>query len=140
MLAFYSGTYDAAHIDFEKEANQRFPQFGARTVLLHRDQQLGPAQQPEASQYQVVMFLDDSPHTDAQRNGFQHYMDNGGAFFGFHVSAYNDASGGWPWFNNTLLGTGQFVSNTWGPSAVTLKPRTVRIRRLVNTGATFRRR
>src|SRR3954462_12150635 len=30
VLAFYSGTYDAAHIDFEKEANQRFPQFGAQ--------------------------------------------------------------------------------------------------------------
>ena len=48
-------------------------------------------------------------------------MDNGGAFFGFHVSAYNDASGGWPWFHNTLLGTGRFQSNTWGPTAVTLK-------------------
>ena len=98
VLAFYSGTWDAAHIDFEKEANQRFPQFGAQygfsyTATDNWDQ----LNNLSASQYQVVMFLDDSPHTDAQRNGFKNYLDNGGAFFGFHVSAYNDASGGWPW-------------------------------------------
>jgi hypothetical protein len=138
VLAFYSGTYDAAHIDFEKEANQRFPQFGAQngfsyTATNNWDQ----LNNLTASQYQVVMFLDDSPHTDAQRNGFQNYMNNGGAFFGFHVSAYNDASGGWPWFNNTLLGTGRFVSNTWGPTAVTLKAENRSHPALVNTGATF---
>ena len=27
VLAFYNGNWDAAHIDFVKEANQRFPQF-----------------------------------------------------------------------------------------------------------------
>ncbi|WUJ73235.1 ThuA domain-containing protein [Kribbella soli] len=139
VLAFYSGTYDAAHIDFEKEANQRFPQFGAQngfsyTATTNWDQ----LNTLSASQYQVVMFLDDSPHSDAQRNGFKNYMDHGGAFFGFHVSAYNDASGGWPWFNNTLLGTGRFESNTWGPSAVTLRTENRSHPSLVNTGATFR--
>lgn len=139
VLAFYSGTWDAAHIDFEKEANQRFPQFGAQngfsyTATNNWDQ----LDNLSASQYQVVMFLDDSPQTDAQRNGFKHYMDNGGAFFGFHVSAYNDESGGWPWFNNTFLGTGRFVSNTWGPSAVTLRTENRSHPALVNTGATFR--
>jgi hypothetical protein len=138
VLAFYSGTWDAAHIDFEKEANQRFPEFGAQngftyTATNNWDQ----LNNLTAAQYQVVMFLDDSPHTDAQRNGFQNYMNNGGAFFGFHVSAYNDESGGWPWFNNTLLGTGRFVSNTWGPSAVTLKTANRSHPALVNTGATF---
>ncbi|MFF0265402.1 RICIN domain-containing protein [Kribbella sp. NPDC004536] len=139
VLAFYSGTWDAAHIDFEKEANQRFPQFGAEngfsyTATNNWDQ----LDNLSASQYQVVMFLDDSPHTDAQRNGFKNYMDNGGAFFGFHVSAYNDASSSWPWFNNTFLGTGHFFSNTWGPTAVTLRTENRSHPALVNTGATFR--
>src|SRR5882757_2064765 len=134
VLAFYSGTFDAAHIDFEKEANQRFPQFGATngfnyTATNNWDQ----LNNLSASQYQVVMFLDDSPHSSAQRTGFQNYMNNGGAFFGFHVSAYNDASGGWPWFNNTLLGTGQFRTNTWGPTAVTLKAENRSHPSLVNT-------
>ena len=53
------------------------------------------------------------------------------------MSAYNDASGGWPWFNNTLLGTGRFQSNTWGPTAVTLKAENRSHPALVNTGATF---
>ncbi|MGW1340450.1 RICIN domain-containing protein [Kribbella sp. NPDC002412] len=139
VLAFYSGTWDAAHIDFVKEANQRFPQFGAQhgftyTATNNWDQ----LNNLSASQYQVAMFLDDSPHTDAQRTGFQRYMTNGGAFFGFHVTAYNDASGGWAWFNNTFLGTGRFKSNTWGPTAVTLKTENRTHPSLVNTGATFR--
>ncbi|MFI6673469.1 ThuA domain-containing protein [Kribbella sp. NPDC050470] len=139
VLAFYSGTWDPAHIDFVKEANQRFPQFGAQngftyTATSNWDQ----LNNLSAAQYQVVMFLDDSPHTDAQRTGFQRYMNNGGAFFGFHVTAYNDASGGWAWFNNTFLGTGRFKSNTWGPTAVTLKAENRSHPALVNTGATFR--
>src|SRR4029453_12268059 len=139
VLAFYSGTWDAAHIDFEEEANERFPQFGAQngfnyTATNNWDQ----LNNLSASQYQVVMFLDDPPHTDAQRPGFQRYMSNGGAFFGFHVAAYNDASGNWPWFNNTLLGTGRFQSNTWRPTAVTLKAENRSHPALVNTGATFR--
>jgi len=139
VLAFYSGTYDAAHIDFEKEANQRFPQFGAQNGFTYTaTTDWNRLTTLQASQYQVVMFLDDSPHSDAQRSGFQRYMENGGAFLGFHVTAYNDASGGWPWFNNTLLGTGRFQSNTWGPSAVTLRTENRSHPSLVNTGATFR--
>jgi hypothetical protein len=140
VLAFYSGTWDAAHIDFEKEANQRFPGFGAQngftyTATTNWDQ----LNNLTASQYQVVMFLDDSPHTAAQRTGFQRYMENGGGYFGFHVSAYNDASSAsWPWFNQTLLGTGRFATNTWLPTAVTLKAENRSHPSLVNTGATFR--
>jgi hypothetical protein len=139
VLAFYSGTWDPAHIDFVKEANQRFPQFGAQygfsyTATNNWDQLVNLS----ASQYQVVMFLDDAPHSDAQRNGFRNYLANGGAFFGFHVAAYNDANGGWPWFNDTLLGTGRFRSNTWGPTAVTLRTENRSHPSLVNTGATFR--
>src|SRR5689334_24236627 len=84
VLAFYSGTYDAAHIDFEKEANQRFPQFGAQNGFSYTStNNWDQLNNLSASQYQVVMFLDDSPHSDAQRNGFKNYMDHGGAFFGF---------------------------------------------------------
>jgi hypothetical protein len=138
VLAFYSGTWDAAHIDFEKEANQRFPEFGAENGFSYTaTNDWDQLDNLSSSQYQVVMFLDDSPHSDAQRNGFENYMDNGGAFFGFHVSAYNDASSSWPWFNNTFLGTGHFVSNTWGPSAVTLRTENRSHPALVNTGATF---
>ncbi|MDT8915869.1 ThuA domain-containing protein [Amycolatopsis sp. PS_44_ISF1] len=124
VLAFYSGTYDAAHISFEKEANTWFPRQAAANGFSYSsttdwDRLTGIT--PE--QYQVVVFLDDQPQSQAQFQGFQRYMDAGGGFFGFHVSAYNDDST--PayanWFHNDFLGTGRFVSNSWGPTAETLK-------------------
>ncbi|MEV5718035.1 ThuA domain-containing protein [Amycolatopsis mediterranei] len=124
VLAFYSGTYDAAHISFEKEANVWFPQQAAAngftytaTTNWNQLTTLTP------DQYQVVLFLDDQPQSQAQFQGFQRYMQAGGGFFGFHVTAYNDSST--PsyanWFHNDFLGTGRFTSNTWGPTPETLK-------------------
>jgi len=140
VLAFYDGnTEDAAHNDWVKEANQRFPQFGAQNGFTYTaTNDWNRLNNLQASQYQVVMFLDNRPWASSQQTGFQRYMENGGAFFGFHVSNYNDASQGWPWFNNTLLGTGRFNSNTWLPSAVTLRTENRSHPALVNTGATFR--
>ncbi|MFB6721497.1 ThuA domain-containing protein [Kribbella sp. NPDC056345] len=140
VLAFYDGnTQDAAHNDWVKEANQRFPQFGAQNGFTYTaTNDWNRLNNLQASQYQVVMFLDNRPWAASQQTGFQRYMENGGAFFGFHVTNYNDAGQGWPWFNNTLLGTGRFNSNTWLPSAVTLRTENRSHPSLVNTGATFR--
>lgn len=92
VLAFYSGTWDAAHIDFQKEARERFPQFGTQNGFTYEQtNNWDRLNSLTAAQAQVVMFLDDSPHSSAQQAGFQRYMENGGGFFGFHVAAYNDA-------------------------------------------------
>jgi hypothetical protein len=48
-------------------------------------------------------------------------MRGGGGFMGFHVSAFTTDAASWSWYHNTFLGSGNFVSNTWGPTAVTLK-------------------
>ena len=121
VLAFYSGTYDAAHIDFDKEANVWFPQTAAQygfqwesTTDWNRLNSITP------SQYQVVMFLDDVPPANT-RTAFQQYMQSGGAWMGFHVSAFNTDPSSWSWYFNTFLGTGAFVSNSWGPTSETLK-------------------
>jgi type 1 glutamine amidotransferase len=140
VLAFYSGTWDDAHIAFEKEANVWFAQQASAngytyssTTDWNRLTSLTPAQA------QVVMFLDDSPHSSAQYQGFQQYMQSGGGFFGFHVTAYNDA--GSPsygnWFHNDFLGTGRFATNTWGPTAETLKIETRTHPSTVNLPATI---
>ncbi|TDV57296.1 RICIN domain-containing protein [Actinophytocola oryzae] len=124
VLAFYSGTWDAAHIAFEKEANVWFAQQASAngytyssTTDWNRLTSLTPAQA------QVVMFLDDQPQSSAQFQGFQRYVQAGGGFFGFHVTAYNDNTT--PsyanWFHNDFLGTGRFATNTWGPTAETLR-------------------
>lgn len=124
VLAFYSGTYDPAHISFAREANQWFAQQApsngytyTATTNWNQLTSITPAQ------HQVVMFLDDQPQSAAQFQGFQRYVQSGGGFFGFHVTGYNDATT--PsyanWFHNDFLGTGRFATNTWGPTAETLR-------------------
>lgn len=122
VIAFYNGTYDAAHISFDHEANAWFPQAGAENGFTYTaTTDWNKLNAADLADYQVVMFLDDYPHTAAQQSAFRTYMDNGGGFVGFHVSAFNDDSSDWPWYHNTFLGTGTFKSNTWGPTAETLR-------------------
>ncbi|MEV7332268.1 RICIN domain-containing protein [Micromonospora sp. NPDC093244] len=66
------------------------------------------------------MFLDDAPPA-AQRQAFEQYMRNGGAWMGFHVSAWTDNPSSWSWYYNTFLGSGSFQTNTWGPTRVTMR-------------------
>ncbi|WNV88569.1 ThuA domain-containing protein [Umezawaea sp. Da 62-37] len=122
VLAFYNGTWDAAHINWVKEANVRFPQIAAQNNFTYTSTtNWNMLNATDLAQYQVVMFLDDAPTGAAQRSAFQQYMANGGGYFGFHVSAYTDNANNWPWFSNTFLGSGAFKSNTWGPTTAVLK-------------------
>lgn len=122
VIAFYHGTYDPAHIAFVKEANQWFPAIAAQygfsyTATTNWDN----LNANFLSQYQVVLFLDDLPASASQRSAFQTYMQNGGAWMGFHVCAYTANASAWSWYHNTFLGTGNFTTNTWGPSSATLR-------------------
>ena len=122
ILALYSGTYDAAHIDFDKEANVWFPQQAAANGYTYTSStNWDLLANGGVNAYQVVLFLDDLPQTAAQRSGFEAYMRGGGGFMGFHVSAFTTNAASWSWYHNTFLGSGNFVSNTWGPTSVTLK-------------------
>ncbi|HEX8869479.1 MAG TPA: RICIN domain-containing protein [Lentzea sp.] len=125
VLGFYSGTWDAAHIAFVNEANPWFTRTAQENGFTYeatnnwdRLNNLTPAQA------QVVLFLDDQPQSAAQRSGFQRYMEAGGGFFGFHVSAFTQNANEWSWYHNTFLGKGNFVSNTWGPTTAVLKVET----------------
>jgi hypothetical protein len=122
VLSFYSGTYDAAHIAFVKEANPWFSKLASQNNFqFESTNDWNRLHNINASQYQVVFFLDDHPSSASQHAGFQHYMENGGGWFGFHVSAFNTNPNDWSWYFNTFLGNGAFVSNTWFPTKATLK-------------------
>jgi hypothetical protein len=77
------------------------------------------------SRYQVVIFLDTRPDSSDQRMAFQHYMENGGAWMGFHFSAFaltpSAFPQNWDWYHNHFLGSGEYVSNTWRPTSAILK-------------------
>lgn len=48
-------------------------------------------------------------------------MRAGGGWMGFHVSAFTTDAGSWPWYHNSFLGSGDFRSNTWGPTTAVLR-------------------
>jgi type 1 glutamine amidotransferase len=121
VLAFYNGTWDAAHIDFDKEAREWFPQAAAQHGFIwEATTDWSRLSAGGLAGVQVVMFLDDAPPAE-RRAAFQQYMQNGGGFLGFHVSAFTTDANSWSWYYNTFLGSGNFATNTWGPTAETLR-------------------
>ncbi|SFS07215.1 Trehalose utilisation [Granulicella pectinivorans] len=120
VLAFYSETVEQDHIDF---AHQAIDFFNAAAKRDHYDfattkdwNDMNPG---KLAQYQLVVWLDDFPHTPAQRTAFEQYMEHGGGWLGFHIAAYNDAGTRWPWFLS-FLGGGVFYGNNWPPLPATL--------------------
>ncbi|MBP2325851.1 hypothetical protein JOF56_006236 [Kibdelosporangium banguiense] len=122
VIAFYHGTFDTGHIAFVREANPWFTSAAAQNNFSYTGStNWDLLNDISPSRYQVVMFLDDLPSSASQRAGFQRYMENGGGFFGFHVSAFTQNASGWPWYHNTFLGSGNFRNNTWGPTTAVLQ-------------------
>lgn len=121
VLAFYNGTWDAAHIDFVREARIWFPNAAAQNGFSWEStNDWSRLNSANLAQYKVIMFLDDAPPA-SQRAAFEQYMRGGGAWMGFHVAAFNTDPSSWNWYYNTFLGTGAFQTNTWGPTSVTLR-------------------
>jgi type 1 glutamine amidotransferase len=58
----------------------------------------------------VVIWLNDMPHTAAQRLAFERYVGGGGGWLGFHVSGFG--TNAWPWFTE-FMGGGRFSANNW---------------------------
>jgi hypothetical protein len=77
------------------------------------------------SKYQVVLFLDTRPDAPEQRDAFKKYMENGGAWMGFHFAGFaltpSEFPQNWDWYHNEFLGAGQYVSNTWRPTSAILR-------------------
>ncbi|PSM42789.1 ThuA domain-containing protein [Streptomyces dioscori] len=122
VLALYSGTWDAAHISFTREANQWFPARAAENGFTYTaSTNWNLLADGGVDAYQVVLFLDDLPQSAAQRTGFERYMRAGGGWLGFHVSAFTTEAQQWPWYHQQFLGSGNFKSNTWGPTSATLR-------------------
>ena len=60
-------------------------------LLAGSNDQLGRSQRYESEvRTKLVVWLNEFPHNQAEREAFERYMTGGGAWLGFHVSAYND--------------------------------------------------
>jgi hypothetical protein len=126
VVAFYTGKDDLAHISFVEEANRWFPKMAAKYDFSYDATTNWNELNTEfLSHYQVVLFLDTRPEVPAQQRAFQQYMENGGAWMGFHFAAFALAGSAypqnWDWYHQQFLGSGEYVSNTWRPTSAVLR-------------------
>ncbi|HMI00956.1 MAG TPA: ThuA domain-containing protein [Pedobacter sp.] len=126
VIAFYTGKNDKAHVSFVHEANKWFSKIAEANKFRYDSTSNWSNLNPVfLSKYQVVLFLDTRPEDPEQRRAFEQYMKNGGAWMGFHFSAFalKDSAypQNWDWYHNVFLGSGQYGSNTWRPTSAVLK-------------------
>lgn len=126
VIAFYTAKNDLAHISFVQEANKKFPELAKQYHFTYDStNNWNNLNTGFLSHYQVVLFLDTRPENPAQRAAFKQYMENGGAWMGFHFAAFaltpSAYKEDWDWYHNVFLGSGQYISNTWRPTAAVLR-------------------
>ena len=126
VISFYTGRNDLAHISFVTEANKWFTEKAKEYNFTYDStRDWNNLNADFLSKYNVVLFFDTRPDSTPQREAFQKYMENGGAWMGFHFAGFaltpSDYPQNWDWYHNDFLGVGQFKSNTWRPVPAILK-------------------
>jgi uncharacterized protein len=126
ILALYTAKNDLAHISFANEADRWFQHVSMENGLQYTSSQDWNYLQHDSLQhFAVVIFLDTRPDSPAQRNAFEQYMKNGGAWMGFHFAGFaltpSQYPQNWDWYHNEFLGSASYVSNTWRPTSAVLR-------------------
>ena len=117
-LVYYTQHAEEAHVQFAEQATTFFKKlnYGDGFVLdITTDFSKYPYE--KLKEYNVIIMLNTSPNTKAERDAFEQYMEKGGGWVGFHAAAYNDKNTHWPWFVK-FLGGGVFYCNNWPPQPV----------------------
>ena len=126
VIAFYTAKSDQAHISFVHEAHKWFAKAAlANQFSYDSTNNWDNLNSAFLSKYQLVLFLDTRPESQAQRDAFQKYMEAGGAWMGFHFAGFaltpSDFPQNWDWYHNQFIGAGQYKSNTWRPTSAILR-------------------
>ena len=126
VIAFYTAKNDQAHISFVDEVNKWFPKIAKKYFFTYEaTNNWSNLNEEFLSHYQVIIFLDTRPDDSTQRAAFKKYMENGGAWMGFHFSAFaltpSAYPQNWDWYHQQFLGSGSYVSNTWRPTSAMLR-------------------
>ena len=115
VLAFYSTKVEPDHVLFAEGALKFFSEIAKKNnFTFDATSNWDDMNDSNLKKYEVVVWLNDEPSKAEQKEAFQKYMENGGAWLGFHVAAYNDKDSNWPWFVD-FLGGGVFHINSWPP-------------------------
>jgi type 1 glutamine amidotransferase len=119
VLLFFSLNVEADHMLFATDAIRFFAETGDKhDFRVEATSNWADMNDENLKQYKLVVWLNGTP-PGAQQEAFQRYMENGGAWLGFHVSAYNDRNSRWTWFKQ-FIGGGAFGVNNWPPLAAKL--------------------
>jgi YVTN family beta-propeller protein len=112
-LAFYSTNVEPDHVQFAQDALKFFSDRAVADNFIF-EATTDWNKLANLQGYDVALWLNDSPKTQEQRAAFEHFMEHGGAWLGFHVAGYNDKDTKWPWFVD-FLGGAVFETNSWPP-------------------------
>jgi type 1 glutamine amidotransferase len=114
-LALYSTNVEMDHVDFAYDAIKFYNKLAAKKgFVMDTTSNWEKLNDENLKNYQLVIWLDEFPHNEAERRSFEKFMTNGGAWLGFHVSGYNDKDTHWPWFVD-FMGGAVFYNNNWPP-------------------------
>jgi uncharacterized protein len=115
VLAFYTAKGEPDHIAFAEQALPFFAELARKhNFYFESTTQWEALNAQKLKAFQLILWINDFPKKPEQRAAFQDYMAHGGAWLGFHVSAYNDEGTRWPWFVD-FIGGGVFYGNNWPP-------------------------
>jgi uncharacterized protein len=126
VIAFFTAKNDRAHISFVHEANRWFATAATKYHFTYDStDNWDNLNTSFLSHYQVVLFLDTRPESEPQRTAFKQYMDNGGAWMGFHFAGFALTNStypqNWPWYHDEFIGAGEYKGNTWRPTGAVLR-------------------
>ena len=114
VLLFFSLNVEADHVLFATDAMKFFAEEADKQGFrVEATSNWADMNDENLKQYQLVVWLNSIPPS-AQQQAFRRYMENGGAWLGFHVAAYNDRNSRWEWFRQ-FVGGGVFGVNSWPP-------------------------
>lgn len=117
-LIYYTQHAEEAHVQFAEQATTFFKKLNySDGFVLDITTDFSKYPYEKLKEYNVIIMLNTSPNTKAERDAFEQYMENGGGWVGFHAAAYNDKNTHWPWFVK-FLGGGVFYCNNWPPQPV----------------------
>jgi uncharacterized protein len=115
VLAFYTASGEPDHIHFAEDAVKFFRERAASEhFTFDATTRWEDLNDEHLKNYQLILWLNDSPSKTEQRSAFERFMQHGGAWLGFHAAGYNDKDTNWPWFVD-FLGGAVFHINSWPP-------------------------
>lgn len=120
-LVYYTDHAEEAHVQFAHQTIEFFEKLTVGNGFeLDTTTSLADYTYDQLKEYNVIISANTSPSSAKERKLFEKYMENGGGWVGFHASAYNDRTTGWPWFLE-FIGGGVFKCNNWPPQPALLE-------------------